>query len=175
MSINESYLWTRRRDDGRRRRRRPRREGKDTPSRISGGTFTPDGKGVYDDDRPRRRVQAPRLRTRPREPHDSSRWPPSIKWDVEEFELSPDGKTHRVRDQRGRRRRAAPARHRRARKELPRPKLPPGSVSGLKWHPQRPRPRRSTCRRPSSPTRRLLARRRRPARSSAGPRARPAA
>ena len=80
-----------------------------------------------------------------------------IPWDVDDFELSPDGKRIAFVDQRGRRRRAAPARHRDAARRRPRPEAAGrASSAACEWHNERPRPRlhaRLGARRPPTSTR----------------------
>jgi dipeptidyl aminopeptidase/acylaminoacyl peptidase len=134
VSINESYLWLVDVKTGAKTALTPKaEEGKHSPSAYSGGQFTPDGQHVWttsDRSGEFKRLTRINVATKTAVPFATD-----IPWDVEEFELSPDGKTLafvvneagvgtlRLLD-------AVTG------KERPRPQLPPGSVSGLKYHPK---------------------------------------
>lgn len=130
VSANESYVWVIDAETGKKTLLTP----KGGPEKVSygGAKFAKDGKAVY--------VTTDKAN----EFHRLARIDPAtgehtfltdhIKWDVEEFELSPDGKTiafvanedgvgklHLLAAESG--------------KEQSAPKLPAGSVHGLEWHP----------------------------------------
>jgi dipeptidyl aminopeptidase/acylaminoacyl peptidase len=129
ISINESYLWLVDVASGVKTLITPKNGGEKIA--YSGGQFTKDGKGLYvttDKDAEFQRLAHLDLTTK-----QHSFLTDHIKWDIEEFELSHDGKTiafianedgvgtlHLLDAATG--------------KEKPAPKLPPGSVTGLKWH-----------------------------------------
>lgn len=132
VSINESYLWLVDVKTGAKTALTPKPEGKYTPAAYSGGQFTPDGKHVWT--ATDRGAEFHRLTKIDVATKEQTPFAAGINWDVEEFELSPDGKvlafvtneagvgTLRLLD-------AATG------KEVP-PLHPPGSVSGLKFHPK---------------------------------------
>lgn len=130
LSINESYLWLLDAETGNRTELIPRNR-KDQVS-YSGARFSHDGKGVYvttDLDSEFQRLAYLDLATK------KYRFlTDHIKWDVDDFELSPDGKTIamitnedgvgilRLLDAN-------------SGNEFPLPELPTGIVSGVQWHP----------------------------------------
>lgn len=133
VSINESYLWLVDAKTGVKTSLTPKPEGKYTPSAFSGGTFTPDGKHVWtttDRGSEFKRLTRIEVATAKQETIAAE-----INWDVEEIELSPDGKLlafvtneagvgklHLLDTKDG--------------KELAHFFDGPGSVSGLKFHPK---------------------------------------
>ncbi|HEX4613778.1 MAG TPA: S9 family peptidase [Urbifossiella sp.] len=130
VSINESYLWTVDVKTGAKMALTPKGG---EPAAYSGGQFTPDGKAVWTaTDRGAEFHRLTRIDVATKE---QARFATDINWDVEEFELSPDGKmlafvtneygvgTLRLLDTT-------------TGKERDRPKMPPGSASGLKFHPK---------------------------------------
>ncbi|MBI2619539.1 MAG: S9 family peptidase [Ignavibacteriales bacterium] len=129
VSINETYLWLFNAETGERILVTPK--GKQQVF-YGGGEFSRDGKGLYtstDLDSEFRRLAYFDLSTK------KFRFMTShITWDVDNYELSPDGKTlafitnedgvgvlHLIDAVSG--------------KELPVPPLPTGIVSGIRWHP----------------------------------------
>jgi dipeptidyl aminopeptidase/acylaminoacyl peptidase len=129
VSINESYLWLLDSHGGAKSIITPR----NGPEKIAygGGEFSKDGKGLYvttDKGSEFQRLAYIDLTTK-----KHTFLSDHIKWDIEDFELSPDGKiiafianedgvgTLRLLD-------TATG------KEKPAPKLPAGSVLGAKWH-----------------------------------------
>ncbi|MBN9522428.1 S9 family peptidase [bacterium] len=130
VSINESYLWLVDVKTGARTALTPKGG---EPAAYSGGQFTPDGKHVWtatDRDAEFHRLTRIDVATK-----EQTTFAADVNWDVEEFELSPDGKTLAfVTNEAGvgtlRLLETATG------KERPRPNLPPGSVSGLKYHPK---------------------------------------
>ena len=130
VSINETYLWLLDRATGTKTPINPR-EGSSEKVAYGGGEFGKDGKGIYvatDKDSEFRRLAYLDLATK-----KYTFLTDHINWDVEDFELSHDGKTiafvanedgigtlHLLDTATG--------------KEKPVPKLPAGSVLGLRWH-----------------------------------------
>jgi protease II len=128
VSANESSLWLFDVATGERQRLSP-----ETPvkTKFSGGLFAADGKGVYlttDHESEFDRLAYIEVGS-----NELTILTPDLKWDVEEFDLSDDGKRlayttnedgmavlHVLDTQ--------------TRQELPAPKLPPGQVAGLEWH-----------------------------------------
>jgi len=132
VSINESYLWTVDATAGVKKELTPKPEGKYTPSAFSGGAFTPDGKHVWttsDRGSEFKRLTRINVATKIAVPD-----PNDIHWDVEEFELSPDGKLLAfVTNEAG----VGTLRLMKADTGvLDAPAAIPGSVSGLKFHPK---------------------------------------
>lgn len=129
-SINESDLWVLDLKTGAKTRLTPKGG---EPAAYSGGQFTPDGKYVWTaTDRGGEFHRLTRIDLATKE---QAAFATDIPWDVEEFELSPDGKTLAFVTNEagvGTLRLLEPA----TGKERPRPQLPPGSVSGLKFHPK---------------------------------------
>jgi dipeptidyl aminopeptidase/acylaminoacyl peptidase len=130
LSVNESYLWLLDVASGEKKLLTPKGEG-DTVAYF-GAQFAPDGKSLYvltDKDSEWRRLARLDLATGKHTYLTSH-----VKWDVQSFHLSPDGKTVafetnedgasvlRLLD-------VASGR------EKPGPKLPLGVLSGLEWHP----------------------------------------
>ena len=130
LSVNESYLWLLDVASGEKKLLTPKGEG-DTVAYF-GAQFAPDGKSLYvltDKDSEWRRLARLDLATGKHTYLTSH-----VKWDVQSFHLSPDGKTVafetnedgasvlRLLD-------LASGR------EKPGPKLPLGVLSGLEWHP----------------------------------------
>ena len=129
ISINESYLWVLDAQTGAKTLVTP----KDEKNQVfyGGGVFSHDGKGLYvttDRDSEFRRLAYLDLQT-----GNHTFLTESISWDVDSYQLSPDGKTIafvvnkdgvdvlHLMDTRG--------------KELPVPTLPTGLISGIEWHP----------------------------------------
>jgi len=132
VSINESYLWTVDATAGVKKELTPKPEGKYTPPAFSGGAFTPDGKHVWttsDRGSEFKRLTRINVATKIAVPD-----PNDIHWDVEEFELSPDGKLLAfVTNEAG----VGTLRLMKADTGvLDAPAAIPGSVSGLKFHPK---------------------------------------
>ncbi len=132
VSINESYLWLVDVKTGAKTALTPKPEGKYTPSAYSGGQFGPDGKHVWTTtDRGSEFKRLTRIEVATLK---ADQFAADINWDVEEFELSPDGRvvafvvneagvgTLRLIEADTGTARAAPPL--------------PGSVSGLKFHPK---------------------------------------
>jgi dipeptidyl aminopeptidase/acylaminoacyl peptidase len=130
VSINESYLWSIDAKTGEKAVITPK-GGKEKVS-YHDGKFTADGKALWtacDRDSEFVRLSRIDLDTKGHEVFTAD-----IPWGVESFDVSPDGKTVafvtnedgigtlRILD-------AATG------KQKPQPKLPPGSVSGVQWHP----------------------------------------
>ncbi|MBX9624151.1 MAG: S9 family peptidase [Gemmataceae bacterium] len=131
VSINESYLWLIDLKTGEKTALTPRKTGGE-PVSYGGGTFSKDGKAVWttsDKGSEFRRLVRIDLGSKGEQVFSAD-----IPWDVEDVELSPDGKTvafvtneagvgklHLLDVESG--------------KPKPTPALPPGSVSGLLWHP----------------------------------------
>jgi dipeptidyl aminopeptidase/acylaminoacyl peptidase len=128
VSINESYLWLFDAKSDQRTRVTPK-----TAEQIAygGGKFAKDGKGIYtttDKD-----AEFQRLVLVDFEGKTQAVLTGHVNWDVDEFDLSPDGKRIAVvtnEDGVGTLHLFDTA----SNKEIPAPKLPPGSVSGLDWH-----------------------------------------
>ena len=129
ISINESYVWLVNATTGEKTLLTP----KDGAEKIaySGAEFSKDGKGLYvttDKDFEFRRLAYVDLATRQHTYLTSH-----IKWDVDEFELSEDGKTLAfISNEDG-----MSVLHlldTATRKERAVPKLPVGVISGLRWH-----------------------------------------
>jgi len=128
ISINENYLWLFDMETGEKKLLTPK-----TSSEVSygGGEFHKDGKGIYvstDRDSEFRRLAYIDLATM-----QHTFLTDHIPWDVEEIDLSPDGKTlsfltnengfsvlHFLDTATG--------------QEKPAPKLPAGIISGIQWH-----------------------------------------
>lgn len=130
VSINESYLWTIDAATGAKTALTPKGG---EPASYSGGQFTPDGLHVWT--ATDRGAEFHRLTKIDVATKAQQQFAADINWDVEEFELSPDGKTlafitnesgvgtlHTIDA-------TAPT-------AVRRPTMPPGSVSGLKFHPK---------------------------------------
>jgi dipeptidyl aminopeptidase/acylaminoacyl peptidase len=130
VSINESYLWLVGAATGEKTALTPRKGGAE-PVSYGGGQFARDGKAVWttgDKGSEFRRLVRIDLGTK-----DERAFTADIPWDVEDVEVSPDGKTVafltneagvgvlRLLD-------TATG------KLKPTPPLPPGTVSGLQWH-----------------------------------------
>ena len=97
-------------------------------------------------------VPAPRL-PRPRQRQADATSRSHIPWDVDELRAVARRPDDRVRHQRGRPERAAPARHASRQGEAAPPRLPVGVIGGLELAQQRPRPRaRARPRRARRPT-----------------------
>jgi dipeptidyl aminopeptidase/acylaminoacyl peptidase len=130
VSSAESYLWIFDSIDGRREPLTPRGPGPEKV-RYTGGAFTPDGRAIYtttDQDSEFLRMARIDLETK-----DHVFLTDLIPWDVDEFELSRDGRTLAlVTDEDGigvlRLYDAMTGR------ERPRPRLPAGSVQNLRFH-----------------------------------------
>jgi dipeptidyl aminopeptidase/acylaminoacyl peptidase len=129
ISVNESYLWLLDPASGEKTLITPR-NGSEKIAYL-GGQFSKDGKGLYvttDKDSEFLRLAYLDLATK-----KLTFLTDQIKWDVEEFQLSPDGKTIAfVANEDG-----VGGLHlldAATSKERPAPKLPAGSVSDLKWH-----------------------------------------
>jgi len=129
LSINESYLWIADVASGERRLLTPK--GGAEPVAYGGAQFSRDGKGLYvttDRDAEFMRLAHVDLAT------GAHRYlTPDLQWDVEEFDVAPDGRTiafvtnedgasvlHRIDADSG--------------KALPVPPLPVGVVGALEWH-----------------------------------------
>ena len=131
LSINESYLWLIEVATGSKALLTPK-GGKEQIA-YSGAEFSADGKGIYlttDMNSEFQRLAYFDLTTKKYEFLTDH-----IKWDVENFELSPDGKTIAFitnEDGVGILRLLDVA----SGKELPAPKLPTAVIGGLSWHPQ---------------------------------------
>jgi dipeptidyl aminopeptidase/acylaminoacyl peptidase len=130
VSANESYLWLFDAATGERKRLTPRAEGE--PVGYFGARFAPDRKSLYvvtDKDSEWRRLARLDLAT------GSHRYLTShLSWDVQSFDLSPDGKTiafETNEDGASVLRLLDTATGR----EKTGPKLPLGVLSGLEWHP----------------------------------------
>jgi dipeptidyl aminopeptidase/acylaminoacyl peptidase len=129
VSINESYLWLLDPPSGVKILITPRSGSQKIA--YGGGAFSKNGKGLYvttDKDSEFHRLAYLDLNTK-----KCTFLTDQIKWDIEEFQQSPDGRTiafianedgvgtlHLLDTASG--------------KELPAPKLPAGSVRGCKWH-----------------------------------------
>jgi dipeptidyl aminopeptidase/acylaminoacyl peptidase len=129
VSINESYLWLVDSRSGTKTPITPRHNGEKIA--YSGGKFSKDGSGLYvttDKDSEFHRLAYLDLATK-----KYTYLTDSIRWDIDEFDLSHDGKTiafianedgvgtlHLLSTATG--------------KELRTPKMPAGSVLGVKWH-----------------------------------------
>jgi dipeptidyl aminopeptidase/acylaminoacyl peptidase len=129
LSINESYLWIADVASGERRLLTPK--GGAAPVAYGGAQFSRDGKGLYvttDRDAEFMRLAYVDLAT------GAHRYlTPELQWDVEEFDVAPDGRTiafvtnedgasvlHRIDADTG--------------KSLPVPPLPVGVVGAIEWH-----------------------------------------
>jgi dipeptidyl aminopeptidase/acylaminoacyl peptidase len=129
VSINESYLWLVDVATGAKTALTPKGG---EPASYAGGQFTPDGKHVWT--ATDRGAEFHRLTRINVATTAQQQFATDIAWDVEEFELSPDGKTLAfVTNQAG----VGTLRLLDATTgtEVP-PLHPPGSVSGLKFHPK---------------------------------------
>jgi dipeptidyl aminopeptidase/acylaminoacyl peptidase len=130
ISVAESYLWVVDSIDGKKAPLTPR--GGTEKVRYGGGAFTPDGRAVYtttDEDSEFLRLARIDLETK-----DRSFLTDLIPWDVEEFELSRDGKTLAIvtnEDGVG----VLRLFDGHTGRERGRPRLPPGSVQNLHFHP----------------------------------------
>lgn len=130
VSVNESYLWAVDVTTGAKAALTPKGG---EPAAYSGGQFTPDGKAVWT--ATDRGAEFHRLTRVDVATKEQTQFAADVAWDVEEFELSPDGKTLAFvtnEDGVGTLRLLDTA----TGKERARPKLPPGSASGLKFHPK---------------------------------------
>ena len=132
ISVSESYLWVVDATSGEKRLITPKGGGEKV--RYDGGAFTSDGKSAFtatDKDSEFLRLARVELTgTPPRHTFVTAH----IKWDVDEFDLSRDGRTLAVvtnEDGNGVLRLFDAATGR----ERPRPKLPPGSAADPTWHP----------------------------------------
>lgn len=129
ISANESYLWLIDASTGEKTAITPR----DNPTKISyaGGKFSVDGKGVYcttDKDSEFHRLAYIDLATKQHTYLTSD-----IPWDVDEFDLSEDGKKIAFvsnEDGYG----VLHILNTASRKQLPLPKLPRGVIEGVQWH-----------------------------------------
>ncbi|MBD1844645.1 S9 family peptidase [Cyanobacteria bacterium FACHB-63] len=129
VSVNESYLWTFDTNSGEKKLITPK-DGKEKVS-YQGGVFSKDGKGLYvvtDRDSEFQRLAYLDLATLKHTYLTSQ-----IPWDVEEFDLSEDGKSLAyVSNEDG-----ISVLHlidTATNQEKPLPKLPIGQVSGISWH-----------------------------------------
>jgi dipeptidyl aminopeptidase/acylaminoacyl peptidase len=129
ISANESYLWIVDASSGEKTLLTPK--GGDTKIAYNGGRFSKDGKGIYvttDRDSEFQRLAYIDLATKQHTYLSSN-----IPWDVEEFDLSYDGKTIAfVANEDG-----FGILHlldTKTRKEKPVPELPKGRVSRVSWH-----------------------------------------
>jgi protease II len=129
LSINEGYLWLIDARSGTMTPITPRNNGQKVA--YGGGEFSKDGRRLYvttDKDSEFRRLAYLDLATK-----NHTSLTDHIPWDIDEFEMSPDGKTiafvanedgvgtlHLLATTTG--------------KEMPTPKMPAGSVLGVKWH-----------------------------------------
>ncbi|MFY9556919.1 MAG: prolyl oligopeptidase family serine peptidase [Blastocatellia bacterium] len=129
ISANESYLWLMDAATGNKTLITPKDEGE----RVAYGAaqFSKDGKGIYvttDRDSEFQRLAYIDLATK-----THTYLTPAIKWDVDFFALSWDGKTIAlITNEDG-----LSVLHlfdTASRKELPAPKLPPGVIGALEWH-----------------------------------------
>ncbi len=129
ISANESYLWLADSATGQKKPLTPK--GGAEKVHYGGGEFAKDGKGVYattDKDSEFHRLAYIDLATGR---HDYLT--DYIKWDVDEFDLSPDGKTIAfVTNEDGISR--LHLMDTRTRKEKTGPNLPVGIIGGLQWH-----------------------------------------
>jgi dipeptidyl aminopeptidase/acylaminoacyl peptidase len=129
ISANESYLWLADSSTGDKKLLTPK--GGAEKIHYGGGEFSKDGKGVYtttDRDSEFHRLAYVDLATGKHEYLTDQ-----IKWDVDEFDLSPDGKTVAFvanEDGIGR----LHLMDTKTRKEKTAPNLPVGVVGGLQWH-----------------------------------------
>jgi dipeptidyl aminopeptidase/acylaminoacyl peptidase len=130
VSANESHLFLVDAANGQRTRLSPEPTNKEKV-RWSGGQFSPDGRRVYCTTD--RGSEFERLATIDVETKQVNILTPDLKWDVEDFDLSWDGKVlayvsnedgmavlHLMETATG--------------KALPTPKLPAGQIAGLSWH-----------------------------------------
>jgi len=129
ISANESYLWLVDAGSGEKRLLTPK--GGQEKIAYSGGYFSGDGKGVYvtcDKDSEFQRLTYLDLAS-----GKHTYLTPQIHWDVEAFDLSPDGRTIAfVTNDEG-----VSVLHlldTATRKEVPAPKLPLGVIDGVTWH-----------------------------------------
>ena len=129
ISANESYLWVADSATGQKKPLTPK--GGAEKVHYGGGEFAKDGRGVYtttDKDSEFHRLAYIDLATGR---HDYLT--DHIKWDVDEFDLSPDGKTIAfVTNEDGISR--LHLMDTRTRKEKTGPNLPVGIIGGLRWH-----------------------------------------
>jgi dipeptidyl aminopeptidase/acylaminoacyl peptidase len=129
VSANESYIWLADASTGAKELVTPK--GGAEKVSYSGGQFSKDGKGIYvttDKDSEFQRLAYIDLATK-----KHTYLTDHIKWDVDEFELSPDGKTIAFvtnEDGVGR----LHLMDAKSRKEKSAPQLPAGVVGGLQWH-----------------------------------------
>ena len=132
VSVNESYLWLLDARTGEKSPITPRKTAGGERIAYGGGQFSADGRGVYvttDKGSEFQRLAYIDLAT-----GEHTFLMPDAKWDVEEFDLSPDGRTiaYALNED------GIGTLHlfdTGSRKELPRPELPVGVVGSLKWHP----------------------------------------
>lgn len=129
VSANESYIWIVDVAAGTKKLLTPKEQGEKIA--YGGGRFRLDGQGVYlttDKD-----SEFARLAYFDRATTGHTYLTNHIKWDVDSIQLSPDGKTIAMITNEagvGRLRFLDTV----TRKEKPAPKLPPGIVSGIRWH-----------------------------------------
>jgi dipeptidyl aminopeptidase/acylaminoacyl peptidase len=129
ISVNESYLWLLDSRSGSKTLLTPKSDAEKIA--YSGGQFSKDGKGLYlttDKDSEFHRLAYLDLGT-----NEFTFLSDPIKWDIEQFDLTRDGKTLAFvanEDGVGTLHLLDTA----SRKERPIPKLPSGSVLGVKWH-----------------------------------------
>ena len=130
VSINESYLWLFDTGTGDKKLITPKKEGKEKVA-YNGGIFTKDGKGLYvitDRDSEFSRLAYLDLTT-----FEHTYLSSDIPWDVEDFDLSEDGKNLAfVTNEDG-----TGVLHildTATRKEKPLPELPVGQIYGVRWH-----------------------------------------
>jgi dipeptidyl aminopeptidase/acylaminoacyl peptidase len=131
VSVNESYLWLVDVRTGEKKIITPRSNAGAERIAYSGGKFTADGKGVFsatDKD-----SEFARLAYVDLESKEHKLLAADTKWDVEDFDLSSDGKLLAfVLNEDG----ASALRliDTTTGKELPRPNIPVGVIASLKWH-----------------------------------------
>lgn len=128
VSINESHLWSHHLATSAFKRITPK-----TNEKISwsGAAFAKDGRSLFVTSDKGSEFQ--RLCRYDLASHQLTPLTPNLKWDVESFDLSPDGKTLAfVSNEDG-----VSALHlldTKSGRELRTPELPPGVITGLKWH-----------------------------------------
>jgi len=130
VSVNESYLWLYETTSGQRELLTPKVTGAEKVS-YNGGAFTSDGKAIFtatDKDGEFRRLARVELAGK-----EHKFLTAGISWDVDDFDLSRDGRSLAVvtnEDGTG----VLHLFDARTGKERPRPKLPPGHVGAISWH-----------------------------------------